>query len=707
MTITFIASALAAFAVVLGLLVLRFIADRRDKQRTDLLGRLNFGALVLDRNAICRKTFGDLNRLLEWDTAWSPIGIPLTEIISEAADRGDFGPRITSGMVIDPQFFLSANIEEIYLETPSGRVLGIAIFEAENNGWILSYSDMTHMKEQTRMLYRAKVELASSEARAKELAFEAEAANRAKTAFLAAMSHEIRTPMNGVIGMSELLCETSLTAEQRSYSETIRQSADALLGIINDILDFSKIEAGRMSLNDEPFDLLTAIEDVLMIVSPKAHEKSVAVALVFPPDLPRKVRGDVIRLRQVLINLVGNAAKFTLEGKIVVRVSGEKRGGKLAAQINVEDTGIGISEENISRIFSEFTTVDHPGAGKFEGTGLGLAITKKLVDMMGGEISVTSVPGEWAVFILCLEFPIHESENGNAEAKIGLNKRILCLDPIEENRTSLKNHLEALGARVTPVEDAEKAISVLTLAQDSDRQYELAIVDPDTLQSITDGRRKKLRSMLSSMKVIFATASEPTDEVKRELDYADRLLKPLRFSNLYEVLAEKLGDSALAMRDRNVDAYDEASSDVFLRVLVAEDNRTNRLVVSKMLKNETIDLHFAENGALAVELFEVLTPDLIFMDLSMPEMNGLQAAQTIREIEKETGRSEVPIVALTANAMEGDRERCLEAGMNDYLTKPIRKQLLIGKINEFRNQAQARSVGGSAEPFGEPTLAAS
>ena len=706
MTLLLAAFALAAVAAVLGALLLRTVWRRRDKYRTDLLSRLNFGALVLDRNAICRATFGDLNRLLEWEHPWSPVGASLSQVVSQAADRGDFGPRITSGMVIDPQFFMSANIEEIYLETPSGRVLGIALFEAENGGWILSYTDMTHMKEQTRMLYRAKVELASSEARAKELAFEAEAANRAKTAFLAAMSHEIRTPMNGVIGMSELMCETELTAEQRSYAETIRQSADALLGIINDILDFSKIEAGRMTLNDEPFDLLTTIEDALMIVSPKAHEKSVEVALVYSPELPRSVRGDVARLRQILINLTGNAAKFTLEGKIVVSVTGRTKKDVFLVRINIEDTGIGISEENISRIFSEFMTVDHPGSGKFEGTGLGLAITKKLTDMMGGELSVTSTLGEGTNFQLDLELPILEPPDGGARPKCRLEKRILCLDAVDENRSSLRMHLEAYGAKVTSVGSVEEAHSLLALAVEADRPYEIAIVDPALLVATEGGMAEKLFVLLGSVDVFLASAAEPPSTVKSRFPSSGRLLKPYRYSSLHGIIAERLGHSDTIERNSTGPSLNENSSDVPMTVLVAEDNRTNRMVVSKMLKDEPVDLHFAEDGELAIKMFKSLAPDLIFMDLSMPKVGGLEAARTIREIEWETGMSGVPIVVLTANAMEGDREQCLDAGMNDYLTKPIRKQSLIGKINEYRLQAHARSAGAPDAQTGEPTIAA-
>ena len=676
-----IGAAVASLATVVLFLRIR----RSERRRTDTLRRLNFGALVLDQNAACLETFGDLSRLLERPDDWSPVGQTLPEIISESAARGDFGPRINTTMTVDPQFFLSANVEDIYLETPSGRVLAIAMFEADNGGWIMSYSDITHMKEQTRMLYRAKVELANSEARAKELAYDAEAANRAKTAFLAAMSHEIRTPMNGIIGMSEMLGETKLTAEQKSYSDTIRQSADALLGIINDILDFSKIEAGRMNLREETFDLLTTCEDVLMLVSPKAHEKGLDVALVFDPDLPRNLVGDVLRLRQVLINLAGNAAKFTLKGKIVLRVSGVQRGQNLAMQIDVEDTGIGISDENIERIFSEFTRVDHSGTRHFEGTGLGLAITRKIVEIMAGDISVESTIDVGTTFRLRLTMPLAKEASTDTEdtALTGEAMRLLCIDPMEENRRGLKVHLEALGHSVSTAREVKSGESLIALSEETRGPFDVIILDGSLAQPGLDALNKLAEEGAAKTPIIITSAAELEDGVGKHPRVAGRLLKPLRYSTIDPMIRDVLNPPVALDLPPEQDPPAVLQAGRSVRLLVAEDNKTNRIVVSKMLKDSPVELTFAENGRYAVEMHRDFVPALIFMDLSMPEMNGMDAARAIRKAERQFGLPRPPIVALTANAMEGDREKCIEAGMDDYLSKPIRKKQLLAMIERY------------------------
>ncbi len=421
------AAALLLAAGVGGLAVLilgvRMGNLRRSADRFQaMLGAVSAGLIVLNEDELCVATGGNLDELLEMPDDWDPTGKTMTEILTEFADRGDFGPRVPPCTPVDPALFRSREIETIYIETPRGRVLSAAVSGLPDGGWVLTYTDMTDQKEQTRMLVRAQRELAVSEARARRLARAADSANRAKSAFLAAMSHEIRTPMNGIIGMSEILAESMLTTEQRGYLDTIRQSSESLLVIINDILDFSKVEAGQMTLEHAPFDLKEALEDVLKLVYPRARAQGLTLSLDYPDALPRGFVGDAQRLRQVLINLVGNAVKFTPEGRVGVRVRGEVEGGagdgagdgagngvaggQAALEIAVEDSGIGIDEKDIPAIFAEFACLDTSSTRRFEGTGLGLAIARRLVGMMGGEIAAASEPGVGTTFTVRLGLPL-------------------------------------------------------------------------------------------------------------------------------------------------------------------------------------------------------------------------------------------------------------------------------------------------------------
>ncbi len=680
----------ASVGIIVGMNLLRAgasISDHREsKVPSDVVEDMRAGVLVLDRRARCVAVAGRLREMLDQSAHWNPVGQTIAEIISQLAARGDYGPRIPGDKTVEPDLFTRSEFTDYYLETPSGRVVAVDVSMRRSDGWILTYTDMTRTKAQTRRLYRTQEELAESEARARDLAQQADAANHAKTAFLAAMSHEIRTPMNGILGMSEILSESPLTPEQHSLLKTIRQSADALLGIINDILDFSKVEAGQVVLAEAPFCLLTAIEDVLMLVSPKAQEKGVEVFLDYDPKMALWYRGDAQRLRQVLINLVGNAVKFTLEGQVCVRVRRFKNG---LVSISVEDTGIGIPEDNLEHIFGEFTRADAAGAGAFEGTGLGLAISEKLTGAMGGNISVTSEQGVGSTFTIAL--PLPEERDAPEEAPISAlaGCRILCVAKNHGNLSLIEKWLGRAGAEVFTAVSARAAGDVIQLAAETTGAIDVVIVDAnleseDHLGSLA----RRLRAHDPALKLIFMSAADRSHvlPVSERDGVIGRLLKPLRPSSLPGEVAGLLDPDSVMHRGQEAALDPNVGLDALSGtavVLIADDNKTNRLVVSKMLTGQPVVLHFAENGRVAVEKYKEVRPDIVFMDLSMPEMSGPEATNESRALERGSDGRQTPIIALTANAMEGDRERCLDAGMTEYLSKPVRKAELIAMVKRF------------------------
>jgi signal transduction histidine kinase/DNA-binding response OmpR family regulator len=503
----------------------------------------------------------------------------------------------------------------------------------------------------------------------------AEAANRAKSAFLANMSHEIRTPMNGVVGMAELLCDTALTEEQRLFAETIRSSGEALLVIINDILDYSKIEAERLTLHPEPFDLERVIHEVAMLLQPRAREKGIDLMIDFDLFLPTRYVGDPGRLRQVLTNLIGNAVKFTDAGHVLIRVVGiETDPGSQQLHITVEDTGIGIAPEHLDHIFGEFNQVEDAANRKFEGTGLGLAITQRLIDRMGGAVWVDSEPGKGSSFGFRLSLPVAEEPVGQT-LPVTL-KRALVVDDQFINRTILERQLATCGLAVVLCRSGADAIALL--AQDAGFDVVLADHDMPDMDGIDLTRR--LRAAGHVMPVILLSPN-PAEarEAAGDVDLAAILQKPLLRADLYRRLAALSAPPVTAAPTRRISFAAVPTRQ--MRVLAAEDNRTNQLVFRKMVKDFDMDLVFANNGREAVDLFESLAPDLIFMDISMPEMDGREAATEIRR--REAGASHVPIIALTAHAMEGDADSILAAGIDRYLTKPLRRTAIAAALAEF------------------------
>ncbi len=535
--------------------------------------------------------------------------------------------------------------------------------EAEQNRYLLERSLDTSSEEMQELNQRLH--------HAREVA---DAANLAKSEFLANMSHEIRTPMNGVIGMTQLLLGTELNEEQREYTSIIRMSGDALLAIISDILDFSKIEAGKFDLSVEDFDLRQTVEDVGEMFAERAHRKGLELLCMVYRDVPTSLRGDPDRLRQILINLVGNAVKFTEGGEVVMRTKlVDKSDTEITVRFEVQDTGIGITSEDQLRLFQSFTQVDGSSRRRFGGTGLGLVISKRLTEMMGGEIGVDSAAGRGSMFWCTARFARQPHDGIVPAVRADLaGMRVLIVDDNETNRTILRQQLASWGATSVSAEDGPRALQTLYVAKKSGERFDLVILDFNMpgMDGLEVARVIKGDPQLVTLPlVMLGSMSGQSTDVARSAGLAAYLTKPVRQGRLYEVLTTVIGAARSAPRpaSRPVTKPPVVHRG---RLLVAEDNLVNQKVAAAMAEKLGYSVDIVANGRAALDAVGTRDYLAVLMDCQMPNMDGYEATTEIRR--REAPGQHLRIIAMTANAMRGDREKCLAAGMDDYISKPLR-----------------------------------
>ncbi len=555
---------------------------------------------------------------------------------------------------------------KVALLGPQGKVVGIVGVNR----------DITRRKQAEAELVRAKEE--------------AEAASRAKSTFLATMSHEIRTPMNGVLGLTELVLGTDLSDEQRENLNLVRFSAESLLSIINDILDFSKIEAGKLELEAIPFDLRSCLAETMKALSFRAHQKGLELVYEVHPDAPEAVESDPGRIRQILTNLVGNAIKFTERGEIFVRVEELSRGSETSTlRVAVRDTGIGISADKQDKIFESFSQADGSMTRKYGGTGLGLAICSRLVEMMGGRIWVESQAGQGSTFFFTVQLAAQSTALAYPEPvqpELLRNLTALIVDDNSTNRRVLHGMLSRWGMIPTSVESGPAALRALMVAKGNGQTFPLIVLDghmPEMDGFMLAEQIQKHWGSSGSALMMLTSAGLPGDAARcRDLGISAYLGKPVCQAELLQAIRRMLNNEHREVSAPLITRHALHEIRGRSRILLAEDNPVNQTVAIRLLEKRGFSVSVASDGRAALSAFEKQSFDLILMDVQMPEMDGFEVTAAIRERERSNG-GHIPIIAMTAHAMKGDHQRCLSAGMDGYVTKPIRTNELISAIERL------------------------